>query len=49
MVIRKIFTKGMVKHWHRQPRKVIESPTVEMFKKHLDVTLKDLVSGDGLK
>jgi len=30
---------------HRLPREVVKSPTLEMFKKHLDALLSDVVSG----
>lgn len=28
-----------VKHWHRLPRKVVETPSLETLKSHLDVVL----------
>jgi len=29
----------VVKHWHRLPRKVVKSPSLEMLKNWLDVVL----------
>ncbi|KFQ66912.1 hypothetical protein N335_01695, partial [Phaethon lepturus] len=38
--IRKNFFTGRgVKHWNRLPREVMESPSLEIFKKHVDVAL----------
>ena len=37
------FTKRAIKHWNRLPREVVESPSLEVFKKHVDVALRDLV------
>jgi len=37
------FAKGVVRHWKRLPREVVESPSLEMYKKHVDVVLRDIV------
>ncbi|KAK4816073.1 hypothetical protein QYF61_011297, partial [Mycteria americana] len=31
------FTVRVTEHWHRLPREVVESPSLEMFKSHLDM------------
>ena len=34
-------------HWHRLPRKVVESLSLGVFKSRADVAQKDVVSGHG--
>jgi len=42
--IRKSFvTERIVKHWNRLPRGVVESPSLELFKKRVAVALQDMV------
>jgi len=38
-----VFTERVVRPWHRLPRAVGESPSLEGFKNHVDVTLWDMV------
>ena len=44
MDIRKnLFSERVVKYWNRLPREVLKSLSTEVFKKHVDVALMDMV------
>ena len=44
-VRRNLLSERLVLQWHRLPREVVESLSLEVFKSRVDVALRDTVSG----
>jgi len=42
-VRKNFFTERGIKHWNRLPTEVVESASMEVFKKRVDVALWDMV------
>ncbi|KAK4830363.1 hypothetical protein QYF61_010140 [Mycteria americana] len=39
---KKVFTERAIKHWNRLPREAADSPSLEVFKRRVDVVLRDM-------
>ena len=44
---KKFFSDQVMRQWHRLPREVVESPSLEVFKSRVDVARRDVGSGRG--
>jgi len=41
-ITKNLFTGRVVEHWNRLPREVVESPSLEVFKKCVDMALQGM-------
>ena len=46
-VRKRFFSERAVRQWHRLPREVVQSPSLEVFRSRVDVALRDVGSGRG--
>jgi len=44
-ILKNFFTEMVVKHWNRLLREVVEPPSLEVFKRRIDVELRTWLSG----
>ncbi|KFV48343.1 hypothetical protein N341_02436, partial [Tyto alba] len=42
-IMKNFFTERVIKYWNRLPGKVIESPSLAVFKSRIDVAVRDMV------
>lgn len=42
-IMKNFFTKGIVKHWNKLPREVVELLSMEVFRRGVDVELRNKV------
>lgn len=40
---KKFFIERVIKHWYKLPRNMIESPSLEIFKRYIDVAAKGVL------
>ena len=39
---KRLFSERLVMHWNSRPREAVESPSLEVFKKDIGITLRDM-------